>query len=141
MCANQGQEDNGYGVRILEGMFADVFLERVTPVAGYAVAIWKHGHVVEPTNLDQDAANGFGQDLLDAARAIKTRFEPAKLNLLTLGNSIPHLHTHILPRYLDDPVPGRPLPWDLIETASSVPEVDFRQQVVDLRRLVGPRGR
>jgi diadenosine tetraphosphate (Ap4A) HIT family hydrolase len=141
MCANQGREDNGYGVRVLEGEFADVFLQRVTPLAGYAVAIWKHGHVVEPTDLDRDASIGFGQEVLDAATAIKTEFEPAKLNLLTLGNSIPHLHTHILPRYLDDPVPGHPLPWGLIEAAGSIPEVEFQQQVGEIRGLVGPRGR
>jgi diadenosine tetraphosphate (Ap4A) HIT family hydrolase len=29
-----------------------------------------------------------------------------KMNYETLGNSPPHLHTHVMPRYADDPKPG-----------------------------------
>jgi hypothetical protein len=39
MCANQGMEDIGWGVRFLEGGFADVFLWRSGVVRGHAVAI------------------------------------------------------------------------------------------------------
>jgi diadenosine tetraphosphate (Ap4A) HIT family hydrolase len=28
-----------------------------------------------------------------------------------LGNAVPHLHTHIVPRYADDPRPGWPFPF------------------------------
>jgi diadenosine tetraphosphate (Ap4A) HIT family hydrolase len=140
MCANQGEEATEFGLRILNGRFADVALQRVTPLQGYAVGIWNRGHVAEPTDLDETAAAGYWSEVLDAARAIKELFAPAKLNFLTLGNSVPHLHTHILPRYLDDPAPGRPLPWDLIETAPPLPDGPFRRQVDDLRALIGPRG-
>ncbi len=43
---------------------------------------------------------------------------PVKLNYLTLGNALPHLHTHIVPRYADDPVPGRPFPFDFLAARS-----------------------
>ena len=33
-----------------------------------------------------------------------------KLNYDILGNSLPHLHTHVMPRYADDPKPGWPFP-------------------------------
>ena len=33
-----------------------------------------------------------------------------KMNYETLGNSLPHLHTHLVPRYTDDPRPGQPFP-------------------------------
>jgi hypothetical protein len=39
MCANQGAEDSGWGVRFLQGAYADVFLWRSGVVRGYAVAI------------------------------------------------------------------------------------------------------
>jgi len=35
-------------------------------------------------------------------------YTPAKLNLMTLGNELPHLHTHVVPRYVDDGEPGAP---------------------------------
>jgi len=46
------------------------------------------------------------------ARAVEAEFAPVKLNLFTLGNRVPHLHTHVVPRYLDDPAPGGLIPWD-----------------------------
>ncbi|MBG0567906.1 hypothetical protein [Actinoplanes aureus] len=32
------------------------------------------------------------------------------MNYETLGNTVPHLHTHLLPRFAQDPAPGRPFP-------------------------------
>ena len=37
--------------------------------------------------------------------------QPVKLNYDLLGNSLPHLHTHVVPRYADDPKPGWPFPF------------------------------
>jgi hypothetical protein len=39
MCANQGMEDSGWGVRFLQGADADVRLWRSGVVRGYVVAI------------------------------------------------------------------------------------------------------
>ena len=44
------------------------------------------------------------------ARALITVYEPLKMNYETLGNSLPHLHTHLVPRYTEDPRPGQPFP-------------------------------
>ncbi len=137
MCANQGLEDNEFGRRILEGRYADVFLQRRAPLPGYAIAIWKHGHVAEPMDLGPDAANGYWAELLAAARAIRDHYEPAKLNFETLGNAVPHLHTHVLPRSLDAPAPARPLPWDMISSAAAGPESAFVADVAALRDLLG----
>jgi diadenosine tetraphosphate (Ap4A) HIT family hydrolase len=42
-------------------------------------------------------------------------FEHAKMNYQMLGNTVPHLHTHIVPRPLLDPAPYRPLPWSYLD--------------------------
>jgi diadenosine tetraphosphate (Ap4A) HIT family hydrolase len=49
---------------------------------------------------------------------------------------VPHLHTHIVARYVDDPAPGKPLPWELIASARPLPEEEFLDQVAGLRRLL-----
>lgn len=41
---------------------------------------------------------------------LRIHFHPLKINYQTLGNRVPHLHTHVTPRYRDDPAPGAPLP-------------------------------
>ena len=67
---------------------------------------------------------------------MRARFDPVKLNYLTLGNTVPHLHTHVLPRYLDDPAPGGPIPWEEIFSAEPVPDAELQRQASDLRRLL-----
>lgn len=49
--------------------------------------------------------------MLHVARALQAALEPVKLNYDVLGNSSPHLHTHLVPRYADDPRPGWPFPF------------------------------
>jgi diadenosine tetraphosphate (Ap4A) HIT family hydrolase len=46
-------------------------------------------------------------------------FAPCHMNYQLLGNSVPHLHVHLVPRYLDDPAPGMPLPWEPKPVAAS----------------------
>jgi diadenosine tetraphosphate (Ap4A) HIT family hydrolase len=136
MCAHQGQEDSGWGVRFLEGSWADVFLWRSGSVRGYAVAIWKHRHVAEPTQLPAEQAAGFWLETLRAGAAIERHLRSVKLNYLTLGNALPHLHTHIVPRYADDPVPGRPLPFDFLDDGSQ-PEERLQADLLVLRTMAG----
>ena len=38
-------------------------------------------------------------------------FRPRKLNYELLGNSVPHLHWHLIPRYSDDPMRTVPV-WE-----------------------------
>jgi len=41
-------------------------------------------------------------------RAIEAEYTPLKMNLMFLGNAMPHLHAHLIPRYRDDPDAGGP---------------------------------
>jgi diadenosine tetraphosphate (Ap4A) HIT family hydrolase len=66
---------------------------------------------------------------------VRARFKPVKLNYMTLGNTVPHLHTHVLPRYQDDPAPGGPIAWEAIFAADPVPEAGLHRQAADLRGL------
>jgi diadenosine tetraphosphate (Ap4A) HIT family hydrolase len=34
--------------------------------------------------------------------AVREVMHPEKINLASLGNMVPHLHWHVIPRYLDD---------------------------------------
>jgi diadenosine tetraphosphate (Ap4A) HIT family hydrolase len=139
MRANQGLEDSGWGVRFLEGAWADVFLWRSGSVRGYSVAIWKHQHVAEPTQLPAEQAAGFWLEALRAGAAIERHLRTVKLNYLTLGNALPHLHTHVVPRYADDPRPGRPLPFDFLDNGRQ-PEERLQADARTLRALAAGPG-
>ncbi|MFE2867711.1 hypothetical protein [Embleya sp. NPDC059259] len=47
-----------------------------------------------------------GQRRRAPGRAVEDVFGPWKVNYETLGNALPHLHTHVIPRHRDDPAPG-----------------------------------
>jgi diadenosine tetraphosphate (Ap4A) HIT family hydrolase len=141
MCAEQraderGAEDTGYGVRFLEGAVADAYLQRAEIQRGYTIVIWRGRHVAEPTELTEDDSARYWLDVLRAARALEAVFEPVKLNYNTLGNSLPHLHTHVVPRYADDPRPGWPFPFPEGEPPP-MPEERLQREVRALRAAVG----
>src|SRR5438309_1310320 len=112
MCASLGNRtDDDHGVFVCQLPATEVRLQRRSRLAGYCVVTWRHRHVAEPTELDAQEAANYWADVLTVSRAVESRYEPMKMNLFTLGNWVPHLHTHVVPRYRDDPAPGQPIPW------------------------------
>ena len=64
------------------------------------------------TEFTEEESAGFWSDVVAVARALNEVFQPCHLNYQVLGNGVPHVHAHVVPRYLDDPCPGMPLsPW------------------------------
>lgn len=137
MCANSGRDDNGHGVRFLTGRVSDAYLQRVALQPGYAVVVWRGPHVAEPTQLSEGQSGAYWADVLDAAKAIEHHFQPVKMNYQTLGNALPHLHTHVIPRYKEDPSPGMPLPFPAPgEDLGVLPEDDLQAVVRELSNFV-----
>jgi diadenosine tetraphosphate (Ap4A) HIT family hydrolase len=73
-------------------------------------------------------------DVRTTAKAIDGVYGPGQLNYMTFGNAVPHVHTHIVPRYPDDPAPGRPLPDEVFQNAPALADADLADQVGRLRR-------
>jgi len=133
MCASVGHGDNDYWVHVYAGEFAEVNLERRAALAGYCLVVWRHEHIAEPHDLGPREADGYFREVLAAGRAVRAVFDPVKVNYMTLGNTVPHLHTHVVPRYLDDPAPGGPLAWPQLFRPDPVPEAELRAQASRLR--------
>ncbi|HNA31239.1 MAG TPA: HIT family protein [Thiobacillaceae bacterium] len=59
-------------------------------------------HIREMTDLSA-ADRCRLMDVVFATEAVvRTLFEPDKINLASLGNMVPHLHWHVIPRLADD---------------------------------------
>jgi diadenosine tetraphosphate (Ap4A) HIT family hydrolase len=137
MCGALGQDTaDDHAVYVGELPTSEVRLERRSRLPGYCIVIWRHGHVAEPTDLDSDAAGRYWADVLAVSRAIEEEFRPLKMNLLTLGNWVPHLHTHVLPRYLDDPAPGGPITWADIFQDQPTPPQTLRDYALRIKRAL-----
>ncbi|WP_433008391.1 HIT family protein [Kribbella sp. CA-294648] len=136
-CENGGQDRNAYGARIFSGEYVDGYLQSADIQRGYTLAIWKGRHIVEPTELHDREAAGFWIETLTVARALMQFYQPLKMNYETLGNTSPHLHTHLLPRYEIDPRPGQPFPLlPQSDNEVQMPEDRFVSEVTALRKLL-----
>jgi diadenosine tetraphosphate (Ap4A) HIT family hydrolase len=76
---------------------------------GYSLVLLKE-HVREPFDLPVDRQREHFREVMRAAEAIRDTFRPRKMNFSCYGNAEPHVHWHIVPRYEDDPHPGKD-PW------------------------------
>ena len=124
------EEDESGGVRFFAGPFADGYLQRRGPQPGYTIVAFHRRHVADLTEFTEVESTGFWHDVVAVARALNELFRPCHMNYNVLGNGVPHVHAHVLPRYLDDPCPGMPLsPW----VVRDVNEEEFARQLAMLR--------
>jgi diadenosine tetraphosphate (Ap4A) HIT family hydrolase len=75
---------------------------------GYCILYFRR-HVVELTELTAAERHILADDLARLAAAVQACCRPTKLNYASLGNEVPHLHWHVIPRYPDDGWWGRPI--------------------------------
>jgi diadenosine tetraphosphate (Ap4A) HIT family hydrolase len=134
-CAEGRPETRGFGARYFAGEHCDAYLVRADIQRGLTIAVFRGRHVVEPTELSDSDAATYGREVLRVGRAIEMAFSPIKLNYDVLGNTVPHLHTHIVPRYADDPRPGWPFPFPHPDPPA-MPEERFDANLAGLRRAL-----
>jgi diadenosine tetraphosphate (Ap4A) HIT family hydrolase len=136
ICAGGRPDETPQGARFYSGETVDAHLRRADIQRGLSIVLWHGRHVAEPTQLEPDEAATFWRELLLVGRAIEAAFDPIKLNYNLLGNEVPHLHAHVVPRYSDDPRPGWPFPFPQ-DGAPDIPEDRFRDDLEALRRATG----
>lgn len=89
---------------------------------GFCRVIWR-AHVAEMSDLSPAERSHLLSVVHAAEAAVRAVVHPDKINLASLGNVVPHLHWHVIPRWRDDshfpapiwatatrPVPSRPQP-------------------------------
>ena len=111
------------------GRTSEALLERHAIAKGHVAVVFRGRHVANFTDLEAGELADYWKDVQDVARKIERVFSPCHVNYMLLGNIVPHLHVHVVPRYLDDSAPERPLPW----TPSEVPADQYEQQFKELK--------
>ena len=109
------------------------------PFPGFSRVIW-NTHVREMTDLDPTDRLHFVGVAFAVESGLRTLLAPTKMNLASLGNVVPHLHWHVIPRFSDDthfpaPVwaaPRRPAP------VRELPAGFEAALAADLARTLGP---
>lgn len=123
LCAGAGGEILWQGDR-LRVILAD---EPANP--GFTRVIWT-AHVAEMTDLPESARARLMDAVWAVEASMREAFRPDKVNLASLGNVVPHLHWHVIPRWRDDAHFPQPV-W--------APAVQGREAGVDRLRLLVER--
>ena len=90
------------------------------PMKGYCFLLLKR-HAIELYELSSEAANDFMRDVQRAAKALHEVTGAVKLNYEIHGNTIPHLHLHLFPRYIGDVFENQPINPRIIKTPVYAP--------------------
>jgi diadenosine tetraphosphate (Ap4A) HIT family hydrolase len=69
---------------------------------GYVRVIWRR-HVAEMTDLSSPEREHLMQTVYRIEALQRRLLQPDKINLASLGNQVPHLHWHLIPRWRADP--------------------------------------
>jgi diadenosine tetraphosphate (Ap4A) HIT family hydrolase len=69
---------------------------------GFCRVIWDR-HVAEMADLDARERERIMGVVFAVERALIDVLQPDKINLASLGNVVPHIHWHVIPRFGDDP--------------------------------------
>ena len=72
-----------------------------TDYPGFCRAVW-HAHVREMTDLPPAQRAHFLGVVWALEASLREILRPEKINLASLGNQVPHLHWHVIPRFRDD---------------------------------------
>ena len=90
------------------------------PMRGYAWLAFRR-HVVELHDLTDAEGDAFMRDVRRSSRAIREVTGAVKLNYEIHGNTVPHLHMHIFPRYIGDAFEGGPIDPRIVQGSVYAP--------------------
>ena|SRR3990172_3945498 len=108
---NRHPKDNDDLIWIAELSISTLFLHREQRFRGYCILSFSAWNATSLEALSAEEYQLFFQDLRIGSKAIRSAFNPDHMNYEILGNSNPHLHWHIIPRYKTDPRWGQPI-WE-----------------------------
>ena len=73
----------------------------VDDIPGF-VRIILNKHISEFSDLDFDEYMKISKEVYRIEKIMRETIKPDKVNVASLGNYVPHLHIHLIPRFKDD---------------------------------------
>jgi len=129
--------DDDRDLRVVEFSYTFVTLNRDQFFPGYCFVFTKN-HVTELFHLPQEARHGVIDEVCRVAGALHRLFTPAKINYELLGNMVPHMHWHLIPRFTTDPLWPRPV-WSEPHEPLELPPPALSERIAALRGLLEER--
>lgn len=123
-----------YGFTVADLERSRLQLSRNQYVKGYCVLVAKKP-VRELHEMNEHERRLFFEDMVAVGAALEKVFKPIKINYQILGNRIPQVHAHIIPRYYGDPAPNSPIRPN--EEQITLNNETYGRMVGDIREALG----
>ena len=119
------------GALIWRGDDCRVILVNDPDLPGFCRVIWNQ-HISEVSDLTYGERELLMNLVNAVEEAVRHVMHPDKVNLAALGNQVPHIHWHVIPRYKDDAFfPGSAWSARTQQTLASTLE-ERRRKTLDL---------
>lgn len=94
---------------------------------GWTVVVFKR-HATELFHLAPTERIQLMEEVSLVAKILAQVYEAKKINYELLGNQLPHIHWHVIPRLTTDPAPLEPV-WRVAHDVTPVASPDLQQQI------------
>jgi diadenosine tetraphosphate (Ap4A) HIT family hydrolase len=128
-----GSEEGG--TLIWRGDDCRVVLVNDPDLPGFCRVIWNR-HVSEMSKLNYGERDLLMHLVFAVEGAVRSVMHPNKINLAALGNQVPHIHWHVIPRFEDDAFfPGSAWSNRLRDTTDTILKIR-RQHALELPQAI-----
>jgi diadenosine tetraphosphate (Ap4A) HIT family hydrolase len=128
MCS-RWEEEADLCIAELEYSFATLNRDQFFP--GYTL-VFTREHVTELFHLEPAVRQGVMEEVTRVAAALDRVYRPAKMNYELLGNMVPHMHWHLVPRFRQDPLWPRPI-WSEPHREKLLEAEGYREAIERIR--------
>jgi methyltransferase (TIGR00027 family) len=132
---------NEYWDHVATLSVSSLYLARNQTYRGYCQLVFDPRHVARVDQLSRQEWASLASDLFTAQQAVVRAVNPDHVNVESLGNVVPHLHWHIIPRHVGDPQWGAPIWMTPLDSMPDTPlRGDEREALIAALRqgLAGP---
>lgn len=92
-----------------------------------------YSHYTELIRIDPDILHEFMLDVQAAGKAIQEATNANHINYAILGNTVPHIHCHIIPRFWEDDPNPKSTPWSRNDRAWEMSEERCKEIMRNIR--------
>ena len=91
-------------------------------------------HVIVLTDLSPEDLANFIADMRKTILALKEVTRAVRINMEQHGNTIPHLHIYLYPRYIDDLNAGQPIDYNKAEASTYESKMEYDYFIHQMRK-------
>jgi diadenosine tetraphosphate (Ap4A) HIT family hydrolase len=132
MCSKYG--GRGGELHIADLDLSRVFLHEDQFFPGYVLLVLRR-HVTELYDLPAAERATLIEEVSRVAQALARVFRPVKMNYELLGNLVPHIHWHLVPRLATDPGLRAPI-WTVEHRPAPLAPAPARERIEMIRRAL-----